>query len=144
MILDRAELEALHRDLDPRVQVNVTSLAAAAERAFKEERFDEADEILNGALVANPTFAPTWLVCGAMLEAQGEVEDAERAYRTALELDADSKASLKLAELLFSLGNFDEAASLAEWIVREHAQPELRESAAYLQKAIHAREKRQP
>ncbi|MBI4815435.1 MAG: hypothetical protein HY791_04225 [Deltaproteobacteria bacterium] len=142
MIQDREKLSRLHAELDPSRRIDIGALLRGAEEAIGEERFDDADAILSGALIVDPNLSTTWRLIGHLAEERGELEDAERAYRTAMELGHDEGATLELARLLMSIARFEESEALLVWLVTESESPQLSRTAEDLLQLIENRRRR--
>ena len=140
-LFDRAELARLHAQVAGQ-PVDVASLLKAADAAFNEERFEDTEKLLRGALIARPQRADTWHRIGRLAEAFGEIDDAVEAYRRALDLAEDEDVALDLARILASSGDFEEAAGLANWLALQAASTSIQRNAAALATSIEKREER--
>ncbi|MCC7380688.1 MAG: hypothetical protein IT384_02605 [Deltaproteobacteria bacterium] len=138
LILDRKELDALHQAAAGR-RVDLPLLLEAGALALREGRLEDAEDILGGALIADPARAATWCLAGKVEEAMGAVDRAEQAYRAAIEIDEHAPAALALANLLAGLGRYEEAEALASWLALEGNDSELRKKASVLEKQIETR-----
>jgi len=63
MILDRQELESLHRDLAPTHRIDLAALTEAGRSALEDGRLEDASEVVGIALVATP--GPPAVLLGA-------------------------------------------------------------------------------
>jgi Flp pilus assembly protein TadD len=80
---------------------------------LRSGRYDEAVDWLRSAVAIDPDYAGSWVNLGVALRRGGDLESAERAYRTALEVDLHSTSALQnLAALLHFQGHEDEALDL--------------------------------
>jgi Flp pilus assembly protein TadD len=78
-------------------------------------RFEEALAWLRSAVAIDPEYGASWVNLGVALRRSGDLENAEIAYRTALELDLHSTSALQnLAALLNQRGEDAEALELLE------------------------------
>ncbi|MBI2372622.1 MAG: hypothetical protein HYV07_01355 [Deltaproteobacteria bacterium] len=139
MINDRQKLSTLRGELDPSRRIDVATLIKGAEEAIVEDRLDDADAILSGVLVVDPGSSTAWRLVGRLAEERGELDEAERAYRTAMELGQDESAVLALARLLISIARFDEGEALLSWIALDGESISLRRTADELLTAIEKR-----
>jgi tetratricopeptide (TPR) repeat protein len=100
-------------DDEPGEPVDPIRYAVALEEAG---RLKEAEAIYRQRLTARPDSALIWVNLGNVQMAQGFQQEAEEAYRTALDLDPDQRDALNnLAWLLLeSDGDLDEAKKLAK------------------------------
>jgi len=102
-----ARLAAIGRD-DPRYHL------VHAQRATEEGDLDAALEAFRTSVELYPTGAG-WLGVALMLDQRGEVENAERAYRECLMLDAgDVRAQHRLGRLLVNSGRIAEGIAALE------------------------------
>ncbi len=77
---------------------------------LKQQKIDESLDVVNAALAAQPTSAALLAAKGDVLFRRGEMSDAERAYRAALDLDGKQvRAHLGLARLYSSYSLFRHA-----------------------------------
>jgi tetratricopeptide (TPR) repeat protein len=82
---------------------------------LRSGRFEEALDWLRSAVAIDPEYAGSWVNLGVAHRRSGDVENAEIAYRTALELDLNSTSALQnLAALLHFKGQEEEALDLLE------------------------------
>jgi tetratricopeptide (TPR) repeat protein len=80
---------------------------------LRSGRFDEALDWLRSAVAIDPEYAGSWVNLGVAHRRSGDIENAEIAYRTALELDLNSTSALQnLAALLHFKGQEEEALDL--------------------------------
>jgi Flp pilus assembly protein TadD len=80
---------------------------------LRSGRFEEALDWLRSAVAIDPGYAGSWVNLGVAWRRSGDVDNAEIAYRTALELDLQSTSALQnLAALLHFKGEEEEALDL--------------------------------
>jgi Flp pilus assembly protein TadD len=80
---------------------------------LRSGRYDEALDWLRSAVAIDPEYAGSWVNLGVAHRRSGDVENAEIAYRAALELDLHSTSALQnLAALLHFRGQEEEALDL--------------------------------
>jgi Flp pilus assembly protein TadD len=80
---------------------------------LRSSRYDAALDWLRSAVAIDPDYAGSWVNLGVALRRSGDIEGAEAAYRTALELDLHSTSALQnLAALLHFRGREEEALDL--------------------------------
>jgi Flp pilus assembly protein TadD len=91
----------------------VHDLLRGAERAKREGKFDEAERLLQEALLIEPSRPSVWSMVGALEDELGEVSVAREAYRAALSLEDDDNTALALARLHSSIGEWDDAIAVA-------------------------------
>ena len=92
---------------------DVHDLLRDAERAKRSGDFEEAERLLQEALLTDPSRASVWSTVGALEDQLGEVSVAREAYRAALSLEDDDKTALALARLHSSIGEWDDAIAVA-------------------------------
>jgi tetratricopeptide (TPR) repeat protein len=91
----RAELRAGHanaaiellRDQVAKDPAAVESSVLLSETLLSEERFDEAGEVIDGAIVKHQSEASLQRVLGDLRYREGRIFDAEKAYKAAIKLD---------------------------------------------------------
>ena len=140
-LLDRAELARLHAQVAGQ-PVDIGALATAADRALAEERFEDAEKLLRGALIAAPDRCDLWHRLGRLAEGWGEVDQAAEAYRRAMALDEDEVVALDLARLLASGGELEEAYALSTWLALQAESASVQGAASALATSIERREVR--
>lgn len=119
------EARALHRQVAHR-PIDVRNLLSSARTALDEDRLEDAETVVLGALIAAPERVECWRLSAAYSLARGEPDDAEAALRCALELADDEDAALELAVLLASDGRFEEAEGLASVLAMDAESPRIR------------------
>lgn len=109
---NRAEAEKRLNQLEaksPQVLANLGILAK------EEGRFPEAARLLRSSLMEDPRKGLVWGHLGDVLAALDQHEEAEAAYRKAIELDpSDFDSTLNLGSLLANQGREDESRGLLE------------------------------
>lgn len=134
------DARTLHKDVTSPVDVN--RLLTAAEVALAEQRIEDAETLVAGALVASPDRVDGWRLAGAVARESGEIDEAETAYRQALELHDDEEVALELASLLASDGRFEEAEGMASALALHSESRSIRELAERLASAVKDRRSR--
>lgn len=132
------EAEALHRQVAA-IPTDVPRLWTAAALAVEEQRLDEAHKLILGALIAAPRRSTSWRLAGVLGEARGETDEAELAYRQALELEDDAESALRLANLLGSEGRFEEGLGWANSLAVHAEDLSIRARAEALVDALERR-----
>jgi Flp pilus assembly protein TadD len=90
-------------------------------------RFDQSEKYLRRATELDPTSAQAWLNLGVVLDTRGKPQDAESAYRRALELDSRNISTLQnLAQNLIGQQRGTEAIVLMEQVVSRSDSPSIR------------------
>ncbi|MEL7369072.1 MAG: hypothetical protein AAFN74_09190 [Myxococcota bacterium] len=140
-LFDRAELARLHAQVVGQ-PVDLAALVKAADKAIAEERFDDAETVMRGAIIAAPERADFWHRLGLIAEGFGETDEATEAYRRSMELAEDDTVALDLARHLASCGEFDEASSLANYLALQADSISIQRAAAALAASIEQREAR--
>jgi Flp pilus assembly protein TadD len=139
LTIDLAELEKLRVSLPVQSAASVPDLLALAEVAQHERKFEDAERLLQAAVLLDPEHGPTWALIGQVEDEVGDVDTARQAYRRAMTLGPDERSTLGLARLLSSVGEWSEAGALASYLARESDDRNLREEAAVLLAQIEAR-----
>lgn len=140
IVVDREGLEALRAARGvPAVPGDIHDLLRAAERAKRDGQFEEAERILQEAVLAAPERAAVWSMIGALEDQLGEVSVAREAYRAALSLEDDDKTSLALARLHSSIGEWDDAIAVATHLALNGREEATRATATRLATEAKAR-----
>src|SRR4051812_18352351 len=114
IVVDREGLEALRAARGSRpVPVDVHDLQREAERARNHGDYEQAERLLQEALLVDPAQPSTWTMIGALEDQLGVVSVAREAYRTALSLADDDGTAMALARLHASIGEWDDAIAVA-------------------------------
>ena len=114
IVVDREELEALRAARGGAVaHDDVHDLMRDAERAKQGGHFEEAERLLQEALLTDPSRASVWSMVGALEDQLGYVSVAREAYRAALSIADDDATALALARLHTSIGEWDDAIAVA-------------------------------
>ena len=110
---DAAPAEAICADVLSGQPNDANFLCLSARALVRLGRYGDADARIERATSLYPKFARPHEARGELLAAQGLVQDAVDAYRTALELDPKRQhARVRLGQLLLVLGEVDEAQAL--------------------------------
>ncbi|AEG50606.1 Tetratricopeptide TPR_2 repeat-containing protein [Sphingobium chlorophenolicum L-1] len=100
-----------------------TTLAQAAE-ALEAHRLEEAHGLVRAALAAHPHDAEAWRLLGCVARAGGKAEEAEQAFRRAIQLaPRHALAHADLCGLLSDLDRAGEAIALLDRAAASHNQP---------------------
>lgn len=114
IVVDREGLEALRAARGGAgAPDDVHDLLRDADRAKQRGNFEEAERILQEALLLDPLRPAVWTMVGALEDQLGEVSVAREAYRAALSLADDDDTALALARLHSSIGEWDDAIAVA-------------------------------
>lgn len=140
---DRARLDQLHAALGSGPRPDPDVLVAGATEALRRGAHDQAEALLEAAIVLDPSCAPAWALMGALESARGRLDEARRAYEQALSLDdADAVTALALVEL-YAKGaardprDGERAIALANWLAMEDGTPpEIVQRAASLKRSV--------
>ena len=90
----------------------INEIVQQAEELFKKGECISAAQLLSDAIAIEPS-APLWNDWAAVQASLGQLEDAERGFRAALQLDPSSLLAMEnLGALLFACGSQAEAARL--------------------------------
>src|SRR5262249_42876672 len=92
LLLTRGEADAAIRLLEPalaRMPDDSGALNSLAVLYARKQRFDDALSLLSKAVRISPDYPLSWLNLGVALEAKGDRQGAEAAYRQALLLQPD-------------------------------------------------------
>jgi putative PEP-CTERM system TPR-repeat lipoprotein len=119
------EAEAAYRAA---LAADPSSLAAKADLAsffLERRRTDEARALIVDVLEKQPNFGPALLVRGRMEMASRRVKDAEATFRQVIEAEGPQgddyfSASAQLVDVLLVEGSIDEAAALANNLIRSY------------------------
>lgn len=131
LTIDLQELEKLRSALPASAKkVNLQQLLVSVEAARREERFDDAQRLLQAALLMDADHAPTWALVGSVMDELGDVDTARTAYQRAINLAHDDRSSLALARLHASVGEWKEADALAAYLARESEDADIRSAAS--------------
>lgn len=135
------EAVALHAQTHAGTQ-EASLLSSAAQAALAEERLDDAETLIRGLVIAAPRQAVSWRLAGTLAEVLGEDEEAESAYRLALDLEPDDESAVRLAALLAGDGRFEEALGWASSLALDSEDARVRDRAERLIEALEARRAR--
>lgn len=107
-----------HNPCDPKALVGMSLVALASRQSAAAVKMAEA------AVAAAPQMGTAWVTLGQALKAAQRSEDAERAYRQAIQLDStNALARMGLGELMLALGRPEDA--IREFDLALRRQPEL-------------------
>jgi tetratricopeptide (TPR) repeat protein len=138
--IDLGAIEELRRSLPSAArELNLSDLLDRAEASRQEQRFEDAEKLLQAALLIDPEHAPTWALVGSIEDELGDIDTAREAYRRAIGLQKDDRSALALARLLASIGEWSEASALTSYLALEADDRDVREGAAVLGAQIKAR-----
>lgn len=132
IVVDRDQLAALRASRPLQGHMNVHDLLRDAERARGSGAFEEAERLLQDALIVFPERASVWSMVGALEDELGEVSLARDAYRHALSLADDDQTALALARLHASVGEWDDAIAVATHVVLSGQDESMRDAATRL------------
>jgi Flp pilus assembly protein TadD len=118
---------------------DVHDLLRDADRAKQRGNFEEAERLLQEALLIDPTRPSVWTMVGALEDQLGEVSVAREAYRAALSLADDDQTAMALARLHASVGEWDDAIAVATHIAMSARDEEVRGVATRLAHEAKAR-----
>ncbi len=140
IVVDRERLEALRaaRGVGS-VPGDVHELLRDAEHAKLRGNFEEAERLLQEALLTDPSRPSVWSMVGALEDQLGEVSVAREAYREALSLADDDETGLALARLHMSVGEWDDAIAVATHLALNGQDEETRGVATRLAHEAKAR-----
>jgi arylsulfatase A-like enzyme/Flp pilus assembly protein TadD len=101
---------------DPKDRIGDIALMRSAARAAAAGRLAEAIEGYDAVLQTNPRFTDAWTELARAYDQVGRLEDAERAYRRAIEIApaVSGEVAISLASIYMRLNRFDDAAAHAE------------------------------
>lgn len=108
-----------------RQQVGVRVQMARAEALERDEKTDEAEQVLERALRANPKATAAWLLLGQIQRRQLRLTAAERSLQQAVGLEDGAEAWYELARVRYDLGRKQDAGAAFAKVVelkRDHAQ----------------------
>jgi Flp pilus assembly protein TadD len=132
IVIDREQLAALRASHPPRAGVDVPELLHAAERARRDGDVDEAERLLQEAVIANSDTPAVWGMIGGLEDELGAVSVARQAYLHALSLADDDHVGLALARLHASVGEWDDAIAVATHVVLSGRDESVRDAATRL------------
>ena len=139
-VSDRESLFAMHNAAlaAGAEEVDVDVLVSCAMSALRQSSYDNAQAILEAAMLVDPDHAQVWSLIGMVAERQGRDHDARTAYETALGLDEDDPVTaMALAGLYARCGLGAQAGGLCHWLLGEADDaPEIRARAAALIKTL--------
>lgn len=135
------EARALHREAGRR-PADTTHLIREASTALDEQRVEDAQTLVAGALIAQPDRVEAWRLAARLALEVGETDDAETALRQALDLENDEGAVLELATLFLSDGRYEEAEGLASTLALQAESASIRARAEALSQTISERRSR--
>jgi Flp pilus assembly protein TadD len=118
---------------------DVYALQRDAEQARVGGDFEEAERLLQEALVADPEQASTWSMVGALEDELGLVSVAREAYRVALSLADDDATAMALARLHASLGEWDDALAVTTHVALSAKDEPTRAAATLLAREVQSR-----
>lgn len=139
IVVDQKQLAALRASRPPRPGVDIHDLLHAAEHARARGDIDEAERLLQEAVIADPNAPAVWSMIGGLEDELGSVSVAREAYRTALTLADDDTVGLALARLHASIGEWDDALAVATHVVLSGRNEELRDAATRLAAEVRER-----
>lgn len=140
IVVDREELEALRAARGvPAVPVDIHDLLRDADRARRAGNFDEAERLLQDALLADSQRPSVWTMIGALEDQLGMVSVAREAYRAALSLADDDNTAMALARLHVSVGEWDDAVAVATHVAMTGLDESTRAQATRLAHEAQAR-----
>lgn len=130
-----ARLRAERRELPE----NVHDLLHRAQNAVRRGELEDAETILQDALLVDPNRASVWSMVGALEDELGDINAARVAYRYALSLADDDHTALALARLHASVGEWDDAVAVASHLALAGHDEDLRKQATRLAHDANAR-----
>ena len=112
----------------------IASVEKNAYKLRRQERFEEAEQLIRGAVALDVTRPYPHLLLGDILVEQGELEEGEAELSAALELRPDSvHARMMLAEVKMKREAYEVAAGLLEDVIdADQTSQEVRERAEVL------------
>ena len=132
IVVDQKQLATLRAQRPPQAHVSAHELLHEAEHARGRGDFDEAERLLQEALLLPPETAAVWSMVGGLEDELGSVDVARDAYRHALSLEDDDEVGLALARLHASVGEWDDAIAVACHVLQSGRDESLRDAAARL------------
>ena len=138
IIVDKEELAQL-RAQRPVPSRDVHELLHEAQAAVRARSFEQAESLLQDALLVDPNRASVWSMVGALEDELGDISAARIAYRYALSLADDDHVGLALARLHASVGEWDEAIEVATHVAMAGHNEEARKLATKLAHDANAR-----
>ena len=132
IVVDQQQLATMRAARPPQVRISVHDLLRDADRARGRGDFDEAERLLQEAVLVNPDAPAVWSMIGGLEDELGSVEVARDAYRHALSLEDDDHVGMALARLHASVGEWDDAIAVANHVVMSGHDESLRDAAGRL------------
>lgn len=135
------DLVPLHAALGPGPRPDPDALVAGAAEALRRTAHDQAEALLDAAILLDPALASAWSLYGLLSVSRGRPDEARRAYERALTLDdTDAVTALALVEL-YARGreprDGERALALANWLILEEGTPpEIVQRAAALKRGL--------
>lgn len=137
---DRAKLEELHKTAAKAGGKNVDPgvLVASAGEAIRIGAWDNAASLVDAALIIDPERGAAWSLRGQIEEKAGRLDNARKAFETALAIDdKDLHTALALAALYNKMNDSERARALINWLLLEDEVPaELRARAAQIKENL--------
>ncbi|MEM8962254.1 MAG: sulfatase-like hydrolase/transferase [Acidobacteriota bacterium] len=100
---------------DPKSQLHLLDDLGAANRAFGEQDWARATELFAGLVEASPQMSEAWNRLAVSYQRQGRIDDADAAFRQALETSGGSPTiALDAARFFLQQGRVDDAVQHAE------------------------------
>jgi Flp pilus assembly protein TadD len=132
IVVDQQELAVMRAKRPPQVRISVHDVLRDADRARSHGNYEEAERLLQDALLTNPEAAAVWSMVGGLEDELGSIDTARDAYRHALSLEDDDQVALALARLHASVGEWDDAIAVASHVLHSGRDESLRDAAARL------------
>jgi len=108
------ESDAAYRE-SIRIKPTPEALCNVADKACREERYDEAMDLIMQALELNPSHPQSLGAASLVAWSQNRLDVAVAAVRRAIECGADNKARVNLGVLLLTLGQYEEGWKEYAW-----------------------------
>lgn len=110
---------------------------------IQQEKYDEAKQLLNGYIAAEPTNAQLYFVMGFLYDVQQDIENAKQYYLKTLELDPENAAANRnygrqfynQAQILDDQNSANMTTQEYNRLRSEQIDPLFREAIPYLEKA---------